>query len=58
MIISRYLTGLRDDIDVKESQDLITLLTLEQLWPKEILDEEENLNKELNYLRELKITIG
>ena len=33
-------------------------MTRDELWPKEISDNEEGLNKELNYLKEQKITIG
>ena len=58
IFISRYLTGSRNDNDFDEFKDLSEQLTRYELWPKEVLDNEEELNNDLYYLKELKIIIG
>ena len=56
--ISRYLTGSRSIDEFDENSDLSVQLSRYELWTKEIFEKEEDFYKELNYLKEAKITIG
>ena len=56
--ISRYLTSSRKDDDINEDNDLSDQLIRYEFWSKEILGREDDLNKELNYLKNLNITVG
>ena len=59
IFISRYLIGLRNNDDFDADADLTNQLTRYEFWPKEIFENsEEEFNRELNYLKEMKITIG
>ena len=59
IFISRYLIGLRNNDDFDADADLTNQLTTYELLPKEIFENsEEEFNRELNYLKEMKITIG
>jgi hypothetical protein len=56
--ISRYLTSSRKDDDFNDKNDLSDQLSRYEFWSKEIFEKEDDLNKELNYLKEKKITVG
>ncbi len=57
-IISRYLINNVEDIDGNENNLLELYLDREELWNKEIWKKNELLKKDLNILKEFKITIG
>ena len=56
--ISRYLTSSRKDDDFNDENDLSDQLTRYEFWSKEIFEKEDDLTKELNYLKNLQITVG
>lgn len=48
--ISRYLSGKRADVDVNESQDLISQLTRNDLWKLNLTDDQDRFNSDLYQL--------
>ena len=57
-IISRYLINTVEDIDGNENNSLESYLDREELWNKKIWEKNELLKKDLNFLRDYKITIS
>ena len=57
-IILRYLINISDEIDGNEKNSLEIYLNREELWKKEIWQKNELLKKDLDIIKELKITIG
>ena len=56
-LISRYLSGLRQDIDIDTNKNLILYISKEDLWDKAIINNEE-FQKEINEILSIEIKIG
>ena len=56
-LISRYLSGLRHDIDIDSNRNLKLYISKEDLWDKDIINSEE-FDKEINEILSIEIKIG
>ena len=56
--ISRYLVSTRNDTDYSEKADLAVNLTRYEFWPAEYFINEDIFNKEIDFLKKEKLTIG
>ena len=56
-LISRYLSGLRQDIDIDSSKNLMLYIFKEDLWDKDIINSEE-FEKEIKEILSIEIQIG
>jgi len=56
-LISRSISGLRQDIDIDSKNKLKSYISREDLWDKDIINSEE-FEKEINKILSIEITIG
>ena len=56
-LISRYLSGLRQDTDIDSNINLMLYIIKEDLWDKDIINSEE-FEKEINKILSIEIKIG
>ena len=56
-LISRYLSGLRQDTDIDSNRNLMLYIFKEDLWDKDIINSEE-FEKEIKEILSIEIKIG
>ena len=52
------MAGLRNDIDINESRDLLSYLIKEEFWPSISMEKEEQILEDLNILKKENIIVG
>lgn len=57
-LVSRYLVGKRNDIDINENNKLYLYLNKEELWSKELWNNEDKILQDIKILEDEELTVG
>ena len=57
-LISRYIVGTRQETDFQPNSELKLIITKEDLWPKNIIEDDDSFNLEIDEIFKLPILLG